>query len=67
MDEQDEKQAPRRDRKVERAVQKYAVACGGDPFWALRLPGESDSETIDRIAEKVEAQHARVFGKARAA
>lgn len=70
MEETNEDQAPRRDPRVERAIRQRADAFGGDPFWALRLPGESSADTIDRIAKQVEAQHARVFAsvaKARAA
>lgn len=62
MDQQNEEQAPRRDRKAERAIRQCADAYGGDPLWAVRRAGESDAECIERIAQKVEAQHARVCG-----
>lgn len=60
--QQNKEQAPRRDRKVERAIRQHAASYGGDPLWAVRRPGESDADCIERLAQKVEAQHARVCG-----
>lgn len=64
MVKQNEEQSPRRDPKVERAIRQRAGAFGGDPLWALRLPGESNADTIERIAKRIEAQHRRVCGEA---
>lgn len=62
MDEQDEQQAPRRDLERERTNRQRTDKYGGDPLWAVRRAGESDAECIERIAQKVEAQHRRVCG-----
>ncbi len=50
MDEQNEEQAPRRDLARERAIRQRTDGYGGDPLWAVRRAGESDTECIERIA-----------------